>query len=160
MTVMTSATVSPQRFEELVDRVAHAIQSSSEFQPNAILALSTGGFPVAAALAKRLRISSRHVVGIPAYKDQSGDYHFDDRIAELRRCDDLTFLVVDDASNRGLLTKKAIAAIETKGGSARSCVLIASEGGILPDYVGETCPGAPPKFFWEPPRLLTSEAVS
>lgn len=142
--------VSPQRFEELIDVVSAAIVEDSSFEPNAIIALSTGGFPVAAALAKRLDISSRHVVGIPAYKDETGDYHLDNEILELRRCDNRSFLVVDDASNRGLLTKKAVDVIVQAGGTARSCVLIAQEDGLLPDYVAETCRDKPPKFFWEP----------
>ncbi len=156
---MNTPVVTLEEFNELVSAVTALVETDDSFTPNAILALSTGGFPVAAALAKRLDISSRHVVGVAAYKDETGDYHLDDTLVQLQKCKSRTFLVVDDASNRGLLTKKAVQAIEELGGRARSCVLIAWEGGEQPDYVGTTCPGEPPKFFWEPVATNTSPDV-
>jgi adenine/guanine phosphoribosyltransferase-like PRPP-binding protein len=146
---MNNHLVSPHRFDELVDRVVSFIRNDDTFHPNAVLALSTGGFPVAAAIAKRLHITSRHVVGMPAYRDDNGDYHLDDQILKLQGCKGLTFIVVDDASNRGILTRKAVESVEQQGGVARSCVLVAREGALLPDYVAETCTDKPPKFFWE-----------
>jgi hypoxanthine phosphoribosyltransferase len=130
------------------------IQADKTFAPDTILALSTGGFPVAAALAKRLGISSRNVVGLPVYKNKDKDYHLDDRIVSLGSCAGRQVLVVDEASNRGQLTRKAVDAVVGLGGIAKSCVkscvLIAWEGGIQPDFVAETCAGRPPKFYWEP----------
>ena len=75
--------VSLSEFDDLIERVANAIQSDV-FGPDSMLALSTGGFPVAAALAKRLGISGRHVIGLPAYKDETGDYHLDESLVQLR----------------------------------------------------------------------------
>jgi hypothetical protein len=91
---METSVVSAQQFTALVEKVAVDIKAAPDFQPNTILALSTGGFPVAAALAKRLTISSRQVFGVPAYKDKVGDYHLDDHVLQLQRCDGLIFLVV------------------------------------------------------------------
>ena len=145
---MTNTTVSLDEFNELIASVVASI-ATADFQPDTILALSTGGFPVAAALAKRLAINSRNVVGLPAYKDEIGDYQLDDRIVQLQNCAALRVLVVDDASNRGLLTRKAVQAVEMHGGTAKSCVLVAWKDGIQPDFVGRTCDGKPPKFFWE-----------
>lgn len=102
-------------------------------------------------------ISSRNVVGIPAYKDETGDYHLDDAILKLQPVGGLTFLVVDDASNRGQLTRKANEAIEHQGGVAKSAVLIGNSAGLQPDYVGEIHNGKPPKFFWEPTLTVSSD---
>lgn len=145
-----SDAVTPAKFMDLVDVVAGQIGADEGFQPNTILALSTGGFMLAAPLAKRLGIRSRDVVGLPVYKDGAEDYHLDDRIVSLGSCAGRQVLVVDEASNRGLLTGKAVAAVVERGGVAKSCVLIAWQGGVQPDFVGETCEGKPPKFFWEP----------
>ncbi|HKX73154.1 MAG TPA: phosphoribosyltransferase [Candidatus Saccharimonadales bacterium] len=142
--------VTLDRFNDLLDAVIGNIQADNWFVPDTILALSTGGFPVAAALAKRLGIASRNVVGLPVYKDEHNDYHLDDRIVSLGDCAGRQILVVDEASNRGLLTGKAVDAVIERGGIAKSCVLIAWEGGVQPDFVAETCSGKPPKFYWEP----------
>ncbi len=142
--------VTLDRFNGLLDIVVGKIQADEEFQPDTILALSTGGFPVAAALAKRLAVRSRDVVGMPVHKDEDNDYHLDDRIVSLGSCVGRQVLVVDEASNRGLLTGKAVDAVVERGGVAKSCVLIAWEGGVQPDFVAETCEGKPPKFYWEP----------
>jgi len=103
-----------------------------------------------AALAKPLGIRSSDVVGFPIYKDETEDYHLDDRLVNLGSCLGRHVLVVDEASNRGLLTGKAVDAVVERGGLAKGCVLIADEGGVQPDFVAETCPGKPPKFYWEP----------
>ena len=58
-------------------------------------------------------------------------------------------LVIDEASKRGLLTRKAVAAVEDRRGKAKSCVLIAWKDGLQPDFVAETCEGEPPDFYWE-----------
>jgi len=102
------------------------------------------------ACAKQLGIRSRDVVGLPVYKDEAEDYHLDDRIVRLGSCVGRQVLIVDEASNRGLLTRKAVDAVVELGGVAKSCVLIAREGGVQPDFVAETCAGKPPKFYWEP----------
>lgn len=125
------------------------IEADTIFKPDTILALSTGGFPVAAAIAKRLGIKSRNVVGIPVYKDETGDYHLDDTLVSLGDCSNRQVLVIDEASKRGLLTRKAVRAIEEHGGIAKSCVLIAWKDGVQPDYVAEICEGEPPDFYWE-----------
>jgi hypoxanthine phosphoribosyltransferase len=150
METRNSGIVTLDRFNGLLDIVIGKIQSDEAFDPDTILALSTGGFPVAAALAKRLGIRSRDVVGLPVYKDEDEDYHLDDRIVTLGSCAGRQVLVVDEASNRGQLTRKAVAAVVERGSIAKSCVLIAWEGGIQPDFVAETCAGKPPKFYWEP----------
>ncbi len=150
METQNSGIVTLDRFNGLLDVVIGKIQADEQFDPDTILALSTGGFPVAAALAKRLGIRSRDVVGLPVYKDEAEDYHLDDRIVQLGSCAGRQVLVVDEASNRGLLTGKAVDAVVEHGGIAKSCVLIAWEGGVQPDFVAETCTGKPPKFYWEP----------
>lgn len=145
-----SAIVTLDRFNGLLDVVIGKIQADKEFKPDTILALSTGGFPVAAALAKRLGIRSCDVVGLPVYKDEAEDYHLDDRIVSLGSCAGRQVLVLDEASRFGKLTRKGVDAVVERGGIAKSCVLIAWEGGIQPDFVAETCAGKPPKFYWEP----------
>jgi hypoxanthine phosphoribosyltransferase len=72
-----------EKFNELIEILLKKIQSDKNFHPDTIIALSTGGFPVAAAVAKRLGIKSRNVVGIPVYKDQTGDYHVDETLERL-----------------------------------------------------------------------------
>jgi len=150
MEMQHSEIVTLERFNRLLDVVIDKIQADKAFNPNTILALSTGGFPVAAALAKRLGIRSQDVIGLPVYKDEDGDYHLDDRLVTLGSCDDRQVLVVDEASNRGLLTRKAVDVVVELNGVAKSCVLVAWEGGVQPDFVAETCIGKPPKFYWEP----------
>ena len=150
METLSNGIVTLDKFNGLLDIVVGQIQADEQFDPNTILALSTGGFPVAAALAKLLGIRSRDVVGLPVYKDDDEDYHLDENLVSLRSCVGRQVLVVDEASHRGLLTRKAVDAVTKLGGIAKSCVLIAWEGGIQPDFVAETCPGKPPKFYWEP----------
>lgn len=145
----TKEIVTFDKYKNLLNIVVKKIQTDKEFQPDTILALSTGGFPVAAAIAKRLSIKSRNVVGIPVYKDETGDYHLDNKLVSLNDCSNRQILVVDEASKRGLLTRKAVTAVEDKGGTAKSCVLIAWKDGVQPDYVAETCAGEPPDFYWE-----------
>lgn len=145
----TKGIVTLDKYKDLLDVVIKKIQIDKEFQPDTILALSTGGFPVAASISKRLGIKSRNVVGIPVYKDDTGDYHLDDQLVILGDCSNRQILVIDEASKRGLLTRKAVTAVEDKGGRAKSCVLIAWKGGVQPDYVAETCAGEPPNFYWE-----------
>lgn len=144
-----SEIVTLAKFNRLLSIVVSKIQADSKFRPDTLLALSTGGFPVAAALAKRLGVRSRDTLGLPVYKDSAGDYHLDNRFVRLGRFVGRQVLVVDEASNRGLLTKKVVRAVMDRGGIAKSCVLIASRAGIQPDYVAETCIGNPPKFYWE-----------
>lgn len=141
--------VSLEKFNILLDKLVEQVETDSAFHPDTILALSTGGFPVAAAIAKRLKIKSRDVVGIPVYKDETGDYHLDDTLVSLGDCSNRQVLVIDEASKRGLLTRKAVDVVAEHGGIARSCVLIAWKGGIQPDFVAETCEGEPPDFYWE-----------
>lgn len=146
-------TVTLDRFNRLLSIVVDKIRADEQFTPDTIIALSTGGFPVAAALAKRLNIPSRNVVGLPVYKDEVEDYHLDERIVRLGNLGHgigHKVLVVDEASHRGLLTGKIVDVVVDHGGTAKSCVLIAWEGGIQPDYVAETCTGRPPNFYWEP----------
>jgi len=145
----TKEVVTLEKYQELLDVVMKNIQADESFRPDTILALSTGGFPVAAAVAKRLGIKSRNVVGIPVFKDETGDYHLDEQLVILGDCSNRQVLIIDEASKRGLLTRKAVTAVEDKGGIAKSCVLIAWEKGIQPDYVAETCAGEPPDFYWE-----------
>jgi hypoxanthine phosphoribosyltransferase len=140
-----------EQFNELLHVAIGLIQADADFDPNTILALSTGGFSVAAALAKRLAIRSRDVVGLPVYKDEADDYHLDGRLVQLNSCAGRRVLVVDEASNRGLLTGKAVEAVVERGGIAKSCVLIAWAGGVQPDFVAATCTGKPPRFYWELP---------
>src|SRR2546423_13670754 len=104
--------VSLDRFNVLLDVLLKKIQADETFQPDTILALSTGGFPIAAAIAKRLAIRSRNVVGLPVYKDETGDYHLDDQLVSLGNCTNRQVLVIDEASRRGLLTRKAVAAVK------------------------------------------------
>lgn len=144
-----SDVVTLDKFNELLDIVVKQIQIDETFQPETILALSTGGFPVGAALAKRLGIKSRNVIGMPVYKDDDGDYHLDNHLVKLDDCAQRRILVVDEASKWGLLTKKAVDAVVEHGGVAKSCVLIAWQDGIQPDYVAETCAAEPPDFYWE-----------
>ncbi len=141
--------VTLDKFNRLLDEILEQIAADDTFLPDTILALSTGGFPVAAAIAKRLKIKSRNVVGIPVYKDETGDYHLDDTLVSLGDCSNRQVLVIDEASKRGLLTRKAVGAVEERGGKAKSCVLIAWRDGIQPDFVAQTCEGEPPDFYWE-----------
>jgi orotate phosphoribosyltransferase-like protein len=141
--------ISIEKFNSLLKILIKKIQSDENFHPDTIIALSTGGFPVAAAIAKRIGIKSRDVVGIPIYKDETGDYHLDKGLVNLQNCKGRQVLIIDDASRRGLLTQKAVKAIEENGGKAKSCVLIAWEKGIQPDYIAETFEEEPPDFFWE-----------
>jgi hypoxanthine phosphoribosyltransferase len=138
-----------EKFNVLLEILVKQIHADDAFQPDTILALSTGGFPVAAALAKRLGIKSRNVVGIPVYKDETGDYHLDDQLVSLGDCSNRQVLVIDEASKRGLLTGKAVDVVQDHGGIAKSCVLISWKEGIQPDFVAETCTGEPPDFYWE-----------
>jgi hypoxanthine phosphoribosyltransferase len=123
--------------------------SSSGFEPDTVLALSTGGFPVGAAIAKQLKISGRNVIGLPTYKDETGDYHLDEQLVQLLDFTGRTVLVVDEASKRGLLTKKIVDIVEQHGGTAKSCVLMAWEKGVQPDFVAITCAENVPDFYWE-----------
>src|SRR5437762_650648 len=117
--------VSLEKFNELLKIVLKKIQSDSSFHPDTILALSTGGFPFAAAIAKKLNIKSRNVVGLAIYKDETGDYHLDETLVSLGDFSNNNVLVVDEASKRGFLIRKAVTAVEEHGGKAKSCVLIA-----------------------------------
>lgn len=140
--------VDPSEFAELVDVVVQKIKSG-DFQPDTIIGLSSGGLPTAAFIAKKLGIKSRHVFGLPVYKDDAGEYHLVDDIVKLGDCSGKKVLVVDEASNSGQLIRKAVAEVEAHGGEAKSCVLIASTEGSLPDIVATTCNGNVPEFFWE-----------
>ena len=71
------------------------------------------------------------------------------KLVKLGDCTDRQVLVIDEASKRGLLTQKAVNVVEEHGGKAKSCVLIAWNKGIHPDYIAEICEGEPPDFFWE-----------
>jgi hypoxanthine phosphoribosyltransferase len=137
------------RFNELLKLVIVQLRAEESFKPDTILALSTGGFPFAAALAKKIGISSQHVIGLPVYKDADGSYCLDSRLVSLGDCTGRQILIVDEASNRGILMKDAVSTVVSHGGTAMSCVLVACENGILPDFVAETCVGKPPKFYWE-----------
>jgi hypoxanthine phosphoribosyltransferase len=148
-TTDTPDVVSLYRFNRLLSAVVTLIQSDPDFRPDTILALSTGGFPVAAALAKRFGIKSRHVVGLPVYHDDHTEYELDSSFVELKNCSGRVVLVVDEASNTGRLTAHAVAAVRERGGVAKSCVLLARADGLRADYYAETCPGKPPKFYWE-----------
>ena len=112
--------VTLKKFNELLEILVKKIRSDDTFQPDTILALSTGGFPLAAAIAKRLDIRSRNVVGIPVYKDDTGDYHLDDQLVSLGDCSNRQVLVIDEASKRGLLTRKAIDVVKDHGGVAKA----------------------------------------
>ena len=146
---MDKTIVTFKTFQSLIEKVIKQIELDKTFKPDTILALSTGGFPVAAALAKKLGVKSRNVIGMPVYKDESGDYHLDDQLITLGDCTNRQVLIVDEASKRGILTQKAVTIIENHGGKAKSCVLIAWKEGIQPDYIADTCLGNPPDFFWE-----------
>lgn len=123
--------------------------ASSGFRPDTILALSTGGFPVGAAMAKQLKISGQNVIGLPTYKDEAGDYHLDEQLVKLLDFTGRTVLVVDEASKRGLLTKKIVEIVAEHGGGARSAVLMAWSGGVQPDFVATSCGEDVPDFYWE-----------
>jgi len=141
--------ISLDRFNELLATVVEHIQTDPGFHPDTIIALSTGGFPVAAALAKRLGIKSRHVVGLPVYHDEHTEYELDENFVRLGDCTGRQILVVDEASNSGRLAAHTVEAVQTLGGTAKSCVLIAHTDGLRADYYAETCAGKPPKFYWE-----------
>lgn len=145
---MSNEFVSLEETKRLVGVVIKKI-GESKFEPDTILALSTGGFPIAAMLAKRLDVNSRQVIGMPIYKDESGDYHLEDSLVQLGSCINRKVLIVDEASRRGLLTKKMVDVVTAKGGVAKSCVLLAWPEGIQPDYVAQACSADVPDFFWE-----------
>ena len=149
MTPHTSEIVTLDRFNDLLEILIKKIQASEHFVPDTIVALSTGGFPVAAALAKRLGINSRSVVGLPIFKSEDGNYYLDEQLVTLGDCTGRQVLVVDESSNRGLLTRMMTEVVVSNGGVAKSCVLIAWEGGVQPDFVAEQSKGKPPKFYWE-----------
>lgn len=141
--------VSLGKYKKLIVIILEKIHADKSFHPDTIIALSTGGFPVAATIAKQLGIKSRDVVGIPVFKDETGDYYLEHTLVRLGDCSNRQVLVIDEASKRGILTQKAVLTVEKMGGKAKSCVLIAWEKGIQPDFVAETCIGEPPDFFWE-----------
>lgn len=145
---MTSSIISPAEFELLAEQMLTKLNQDSGFDPDSIVALSTGGFPVAAAIASRLGIPSSRVFGIPVLKTSEGDYLLSSCV-ELRDIEGWRCLVVDDSSNRGLLTKRAAEVVRLAGAEAQTAVLIANEDGILPHYFARVCRGKPPKFFWE-----------
>ena len=141
-------------FEEtkiLIRKLVQQIQKS-EFKPDTIVALSTGGFPIAAALAKQLGISGRSVIGIPTYKDENGDYHIDQSLIQLKDFTGHRVLVVDEASKRGLLMQKAVKSIKNLGSDTKGCALLAWSEGIQPDFVVEACGQDVPDFYWEETR--------
>lgn len=140
--------ISHEAFDALTDVLIMRIREA-KYRPDYIVALSTGGFPVAAALAKALGVNSRRVVGLPVFKDQDGGYYLDEGLVALAPRLSGTFLVVDEASNRGLLTRQIAELIEVRGAQARSCVLLAREAGLQPDFVASRWVGKPPKFYWE-----------
>ncbi len=140
--------ISFEETKQLIHKVV-ALVKSSDFKPNTILALSTGGFPVAAAIAKQLGIGGRNVIGLPTYKDEAGDYHIDEEIVHLGDCTGRHILVIDEASKSGRLIKKAVDSVEEHGGTAKSCVLMAWSDGLQPDFVVTSCGEDVPDFYWE-----------
>jgi len=138
-----------EKYNELIEVVLQKIKADKTFRPDTILALSTGGFPIAATLSKKLSIKSRYVIGIPVYRDDTDEYRFEDTLLSFGNYSNRQVLIIDDSSKRGLLTKKAVSVVESCGGKAKSCVLISWKEGIQPDYVAEICEGEPPDFFWE-----------
>lgn len=149
METLNNGIVTIGEFNRLVRVVATKIQDDPEFTPDTILALSTGGFMLGVALAKQLNINSGNVVGLPIIKDEHGNYSLDEQLVRLKSCVGRHILVVDEASNRGILTREIVDTVKRRRGKAKSCVLIARQSGIQPDYVAKKCLDLPPKFFWE-----------
>lgn len=120
--------------------------------PNTIIAFSNGGFVVAGKIASQLGIASENVVGLPVRK-HNGEYWLDQTLVRLftENWEGRDVLCVDDASNRGLLTRQtADELIRLKVARVRTCVLIANRYGIhQPNIVGRPWDGAPPKMPWE-----------
>lgn len=139
--------VTPERFLQLVNVVATQIQDDG-YNPDMILALASGGFVPAAALAKRLPTVTT-LEGISVKKDGQGNYHPETGLVRLSLFAGRRVLVVDEASDRGILTQQVVKLVSSHGGLALSCVLIARESGIQPDFVGGACRRKPPRFFWE-----------
>jgi hypoxanthine phosphoribosyltransferase len=140
--------VTLEETNRLLGIVVSQIEASG-FQADTIVALSTGGFPIAAALAKRLNIESRNVIGLPAHKDENGNYSLDGRLIKIGDFTGRNVLVVDEASKRGLLMQKAVQAIKDAGGATKSCALMAWSEGLQPDFVAEVCGENVPDFYWE-----------
>lgn len=144
--------VGHERYRQLVTVAAEKITAGGTVFDK-IVALSIDGLPVAAELAPLIGVDPCQVVGLPIEKT-ADDYRLDFRLLRLRleAFQNTNVLVVDGASNRGLLTKKAVMTIQDPKADvfAASCVLLAQEDGILqPDYVAEKWRGKPPAFHWE-----------
>ncbi len=125
--------------------VARKILADETFKPDVILGLSSGGYVVAVVLSKILGVTSEDLIGMSVTEE----YELDETYVRLHDCENTRYLVVDDASNRGKLTAAVVRTIEERGGTARSCVLIARADGLLPHFFAKLWPGRPPKFFWE-----------
>lgn len=137
----------PHRVIELVKIIANKVQ-----KPDVIIGLSTGGFIVAAMLAKRLAVSSRNLIGLPVRKDDAGYYHLDNSFVGLKdggRWRRKKVLVVDDMTNRGLILSAVGKLFQNAGADVTTCALVSYKYGILPTTVGEFCDGPPPEGFWE-----------
>ena len=148
MSDSTKQVVGYEETKRLTKEVVGLVKNS-DFEPDTILALSTGGLPIGAAVAKQLKINGRNVIGLPIYKDKAGDYHLDESLVQLLDFTGRRVLVVDEASKRGLLAKKVIETVEQHGGTAKSCVLMAWSEGFQPDFVAAACGEDVPDFYWE-----------
>lgn len=140
--------VSPQEFLDLVDDLARRLKDH-EF--DVILGLATGGFPVAAALAKRLDVE--YVFGLPTMFSDDGDgsqevaWHLAPLPAWFLRGKKV--LVVDDSTKSGKMLFKSISDLHHMGATgAHTLALIASPDGILPTHYGLLVEGDV-EFFWE-----------
>lgn len=141
--------VTIEEYNLLIKVLVGKIVNDTKFSPDSIIALSTGGFPVAASLAKRLGIQSQNVAGLPIMGGRPGKYSLAVNFVKTVDCSGREVLVVDEASYSGILIRNAVQNVIELGGIARSCVLVASMGGLQPDYVADFCIGKPPKFYWE-----------
>lgn len=134
----------PSRVKHLVDLVANQVEE----KPDVIVGMSTGGFIVAAMLAKRLGVLGQNLIGLPV----DPDYNLETSLVGLKdggRWQGKKVLVVDDMTNRGYLLDNMLKLFQRAGADVKTCVLVANKKGIIPTIVGAYCEGKPPEGFWE-----------
>lgn len=140
----------PYSYTDFVDAVNVVVAQiqGSEFVPDIIAALATGGFTAAAVLAKKLKVPSHRVIGLPVF-NASGQYSVPSNLVVWTRLTGANVLVVDDCTVRGILTSELTQELKQQGCDARSVALYSWREGIQPDYVAKVLYLKPGKFFWE-----------
>jgi hypoxanthine phosphoribosyltransferase len=120
--------------ERLVTAVVDQITQSG-WQPDAILALSRGGFVPATMIAYRLQVKT--LAGLDARKNADG-VRSTGYIVSIKELTGKKILVVDDGIITGHLLTIVPEEVRSKGGEPRTCALISEGKCPDPDYLVET----------------------